>query len=191
MSSLLRYAGSIIVRPIATWRAIANDRSSLAHVTLGYALPLVVLGPAATYVTRRIAGVRVGHVVYRTSVDTAAYQAVWSLIFAIVGLVLVALLVDAFAPLFGMRCSFGRAIRIAAFASTPAWLAALLVLVPALGFVQILGLAYEIFLLQAGLAIVTGISRRKAGALAAAALGGTILIAFAFGELSAKIAGGG
>ncbi len=163
---------------------------SLVHVTFGYVLPLVVLGPAATYVARHIAGVRIGHVVYHASVRGAAYQALWSLVLAIAGLVLVALLVDAFAPLFRVRCSFGRAIRIAAFASTPTWLAALCVLVPWLGFVQLLGLAYEIFLLHAGLAIMIGVSRGKAGALAATALGGTILIAFAFGVISARIVGG-
>ena len=80
----------------------------------------------------------------------------------------------------------------AAFAYTPVWLAALVVLVPRLGYVQFAALAYEVFLLQGGLATVLGVpSRVRAVFFAACAVAGAIGLAVAFGEFTAILAGGG
>jgi hypothetical protein len=65
------------------------------------------------------------------------------------------------------------------------------VLVPRVGFLELLALAYEIFLLHAGLATVLGVPRGKAGGLAAIAMVGAILIAVGFAELSAFVLRGG
>jgi hypothetical protein len=191
--SLLRYAGSIIVRPFSTWRAIANEPISNARLALGYVLPLALIGPVATFFARRFVGVRVGHVVYRASTYGALTEAEFSLGMALAGLILVTLLVDVLAPFFGAGRSFGKAIRVTAFAYTPVWLAAVTVLVPWVGVIQLLAVAYEIVLLHAGIAVVMGVSRKRAGALAVCAVAGTVLIAVVFGELFAVVAhdGGG
>jgi hypothetical protein len=196
--SLLRYAGSIIVRPFSTWRAIAAEPISNARLAFGYVLPLALIGPVATFLARRFVGARDGYVVYRESTNGALGQAAFSLVLALIGLILVALLVDILAPLFGAGRSFGKALRVTAFAYTPVWIAAITVLVPRIGNLQVgglqlLALAYEIVLLHAGLAAVMGVSPKKAGALAVCAVAGTVLIAVAFGELFAAVAhdGGG
>lgn len=193
MLSLLRYAGSIIVRPISTWRAIASEPISNTRLAFGYVLPLALIGPTATFFADRYVGVRVGYVVYRTSTYGALHQAEFSLSLALAGLMLVTLLVDLLAPFFGAGRSFGKAIRVTAFAYTPVWLAGVTVLVPKVGVIQLLALAYEIVLLHAGLSAVMGVSRKKAGGLAICAVAGTVLIAFVFGELFAIVAhdGGG
>ncbi len=181
----LRYAASIVVRPFATWRAIAAEPISLGALVAGYALPLALVGPIATFAARRLVGVRIGNVIYRSSVGEAFAQAAFSFVLVIAGLFLVAAIVALLAPAFGARRSAGDAFRVATFAYTPVWLAGVFVLLPAFGFVQLLALAYEIYLLHAGLATVMGVGRAKAGGLAACAVVGAILLAVGFGALSA------
>jgi len=181
----LRYAPSILVRPFSTLRRVAAERVSLVALTVFYVLPLDAIGPVATYVARRFVGVRIGHVVYRASPADAFGQAAFAFGLALAGVFLVAALVDALAPAFGARRNFGNAYRVAAFAYTPVWLAAVLVLAPRFGLLEFAAVAYEVFLLHAGLAEVMGVPRGKAGGLAACAVIGTILIAVGFGELSA------
>ena len=191
VTSLLRFVGPIIARPFATWRAVAGERISLASLAFGYALPLALIGPVATYVARRYVGLRVGHVVYRSSSEAALAQSEFSFVLAIAGLLIVALLVELLAPAFGAARSFSKSFVITAFAYTPVWLATVTVLFPPLGFLQLAALGYEVFLLHAGLTTVLGVPRARAGGLAACAVVGTILIAVAFGELSAAVAGSG
>jgi hypothetical protein len=68
------------------------------------------------------------------------------------------------------------------------WLAAVLVLVPRLAFVQLLAVADEIYLLYVGLSIVMGVPRRKAIPLAAFAVAGTVAIGFGVGAMLARVA---
>jgi hypothetical protein len=164
---------------------------SLAALFVGYVLPLASIGPLATFVARRLVGFRTGHVVYHASIAESVGGAAFAFVLALVGLLLVAGLVDVLAPAFGARRSFGKALLVAAFAYTPVWIAGVVVLAPAFGFLELLALAYEIFLLHAGLSVVLEVSRGKAGGLAACAVLGTILIAVGFGVVSALIAGGG
>ncbi len=164
---------------------------SLAAIAFGYVVPLGAVGPIATYVQRVVVGDRVGNVVYRASPAVACAEAIYGFELALAGVLLVAALVFLLAPFFGAGRDFYRALRVAAFAYTPVWLAAVVVLVPRVGFLELLALAYEIFLLHAGLATVLGVPRGKAGGLAAIAMVGAILIAVGFAELSAFVLRGG
>jgi hypothetical protein len=184
----LRHLFSIIVRPTTTWRRIAVDRLSVAGLFFAYVMPLVLLGPLATFVAERFVGVRAGHVLYHSSTARALVQAGFALGFALAGILLVTALVDAVVPAFGGHRSFSKAFRVAAFASTPVWLAAVLVLVPKLAIVQLLAVADEIYLLYTGLSIVMGVPRRKAIPLAAFAVAGTVAIGFGVGAMLARVA---
>ena len=187
----LRFVFAILVRPFSTWRTLAIERFSIVALLLGYVAPLSLILPVATFVARRYVGFRTGNVVYRASVDEALGQATYGFVLAVAGLVLVTAIVYLLAPLFGARRSFVRSLRVAAFAHTPVWLAAVVVLVPAVGLIELFALAYEIFLLHAGLSVVMEIPRGKAGALAACAVVGAVAIAVGFGVLSALVVGGG
>ncbi len=186
----LRFAVPLLIRPHATWRAIADARTPLVTLAFAYVVPLGAVGPIATYVQRVVVGYRVGNVVYRASPAAACAEAIYGFELALAGVLLVAALVFLLAPWFGARRDFGGAVRVAAFAYTPVWLAAVVVLVPRVGFVELLALAYEIFLLHVGLATVLGVPRGKAGGLAALAMVGAILIAVGFAELSALVVRG-
>jgi len=80
-----------------------------------------------------------------------------SLIFALVGYVLafvsvyiVAWVVNLLAPTFGSQKNFESALKVTVYSYTPSWLAGVFLLIPALGFLTILGL-YGLYLLYLGL----------------------------------------
>ena len=189
--SPLRHTLAIIVRPSATWRAVAADRTPVTALAAGYVAPLVAIAPIATFLARRFIGVREAYVVYRASTEAAALDAALELVLALAGLALVTALVDSFAPLFGARRNLATSFRIATFASTPTWLAAAFVLLPAFGFVELLAVGDEVFLLYAGLAALLGLPRGRALLLAACALTGAVAIAVGAGEAFARVAGSG
>ena len=188
MTLLLRRAVAIVVRPSATWAAIAAERVPLAAVFLTYVAPLAALGPVATFVALRVEGERSGNATYHASVSTALSEAFVSYGFALAGVLLVAAIVNALAPRFGCARDYGRAYRTVAYAFTPAWLGAALIAVPGpLRYLQLAAAAYAVFELCAGLAAVMGATRSRAAAFAAASLAVALVAAFTLGILAAEV----
>jgi hypothetical protein len=68
----------------------------------------------------------------------------------LVGVFVVAYIIDFLAGTFGARKNFGNAMRVSAYAPTAAWLAGVFNLIPALAFLGILGL-YSLYLLYSGI----------------------------------------
>jgi len=68
----------------------------------------------------------------------------------LVGVFVVAYIIDFLAGTFGARKNFGNAMRVSAYAPTAAWLAGVFNLIPALAFLGILGL-YSLYLLYTGI----------------------------------------
>jgi len=185
---LFARAGAIVVRPGATWLAIARERTSAFALYVGYVVPLAAIGPAATYVALHVEGVRVARgIVYRASTFDAGAQAAFAFAYALAGVALVAAMLALLAPLFGTAPGFTRSLRVAAYAFTPAWLAGVLQLVPALAVAQLLALAYALYLLARGVHAVLGIPVRSAVVCAVAAVGCAIAAGFALGVLGASL----
>ena len=93
----------------------------------------------------------------------------------------VSLIVNALAPTFGGRKDRRQALKVTAYSFTPAWVAAVLTILPALGpFASLLGL-YGLYLLHTGLPVLMQVGRDKA-------LGYTVVIVIATVALSIVVA---
>jgi len=185
---MVRRAAGIVARPGATWRTIRSERVPLVRVLLGYALPLAAIGPLATFVALRIVGVALPSVgVYRVSPADASSAAAELFGLAIAGVLVLALCVNVLAPAFGAQRSFARALRVSAYALTPAWLAGVFRVYPPLGALQLLAALYVVYVLYLGLCTVLGVSRRAALPYALAALAAAILCPFVFIVLLANL----
>ena len=164
-------AGAIVARPRATWPAVARERTPVLRLYAGYIVPLAAIGPCATFVALHVIGVRISRVeFYRASVGDAFAQAAFSFAYALAGVALIAAMLSLLAPLFGATRDFGRALRVAAYAYTPAWLAGVLLVFPPLRVLQLGALAYALYLLALGARAVLAVSPRAAFAYAAGAV---------------------
>ncbi len=176
-------AFALVLRPRATWTALAGERSSLWSLLLGYALPLAAIGAIATFLALRVVGIPFTHGVRHTSAGTAALQAVLSLATALAGVPVMAVVLTLLAPLFATRPDFRRALRVAVYSLTPAWLGGVFFAYPPLGGLQLLGVLYGVWELSLGVSTVMETPSGKAPAYAVVAVVASFLAGFGVGIL--------
>jgi hypothetical protein len=88
--------------------------------------------------------------------------AVWTFVGAIIGVTVIALIINALAPTFGGEKNSARAMKVAIYSFTPAWVAGVLQIIPALGALGILAGLYGLYLLYLGLPILMKAPKDKA-----------------------------
>lgn len=162
---MLRRAFRLLASPAGEWAAIAADRESWRGVALRYVLPLAAV-PAVAWM--------VGRVVFPGDLATwedarlarAPAAIAWAGAAAFCGSVLwVAILAGAFwalAPMFGVRRDWARSWKVAAYGTTPAWLAGVLLVKPVLVGLLLIALLHCSYLYYAGLQVVSGVKQGAA-----------------------------
>jgi len=152
MSNIVERAKSVCVSPDSAWAAIASERTEAAPLITGYVLPLAGAAAVAQLIGVSLVGQNLGLLgTYRMPLATALGMAVASLVFAAVGVVLLSIMIDALAPIFGAERSREQALKVAVYSATPVWLAGLLQIVPVLGVLALIGALYALYLLYLGL----------------------------------------
>ena len=88
---------------------------------------------------------------YRVSLVAGLVGAVFTFVMAIVTVFVVSLIIDALAPSFGGEKNSIRALKVAVYSYTPAWVAGVLNILPLLGVLVVLAALYGLYLLYLGL----------------------------------------
>jgi len=143
---------NILLSPSTEWQVIAAEASSARTIYLHYVAPLVGIGVLATFLGQTLVGVPLplfGTV--RLSTAAAVANAVVTFGLSFLGVFLIALIVDALAPTFGGEKDPLASLKITAYSYTPAWVAAVLNLIPVLGILALLAAFYGLYLLYLGL----------------------------------------
>ena len=152
MTHIVERAKSVCVSPDSTWAEIAGERAEAAPLITGYVLPLAGAAAVAQVIGVSLVGQNLGLLgTYRMPITTALGMAVASLVFAAAGVVLLSILIDALAPIFGAERSREQALKVAVYSATPVWLAGLLQIMPVLGILALIGALYALYVLYLGL----------------------------------------
>lgn len=154
---------NLLVDPKREWEVIAGEETSIGALYRGYIVPLAAIGPVALLVRVSLIGVSVsggGH--HQLSPLAGIGQAVLAFALNMAAVFVVALVVDVLAPTFGGRKDPIQALKVAAYASTPGWIASVFVLVPILTVLALAAGLYGLYLLYLGLPVVTGAPRERA-----------------------------
>jgi Yip1-like protein/zinc ribbon protein len=159
---LVRVQG-ILLSPSTEWPLIAAEPSSAGAIYLRYVAPLVALGAIATLIGASLVGAHVAPPpdVYRVPFASGLVHAVVSFVLSLVGVFLIAHLADALAPTFGGKSDMLAALKVSAYSYTPAWVAGILNLVPALGIVAMLCAFYGVYLIYLGLPVLMRCPRQR------------------------------
>jgi hypothetical protein len=153
---------NILFHPSQEWAVIEQESTSVSELYRSYVVPLAAIGPVASIIGLSIIGINVPFVgSYRIPLMSAIGQAVVNYVLALAGVYVLALIIDALAATFQGTKSNIQALKVAAYSSTPAWLAGVFILISALGFLQILGL-YSLCLLYLGLPMLMKTPQDKA-----------------------------
>lgn len=144
----------IILSPRSEWAAIDEETTTTRAVMIGWVLPLAAIGPIAGLIGQLVFGYSFFGIHYRPTVGMAISTAVVSYIAAIVGVWVLALIIDALAPTFGGTKNSVQAMKVAAYSMTAAWIAAIFQIIPSLALIgAVLGL-YSFYLLYVGLPLL-------------------------------------
>jgi len=161
--SLIDRVKNITLRPNAEWPVIAGEPSSVGGLYTGYVAPLAAINPIAVFIGLSIVGVSIPFVgTYRTPFFSGLSQAVVSFALVLVGVLLMAAIVNALAPTFGGRRNLNAAFKLVAYSATPGFVAGVLSIFPPLATLEVLAALWGLYLFYAGVPVVMQTTRDKA-----------------------------
>ena len=185
---LVTRAKNIILKPNQEWPVVAGEPSTPGGLVAGYVAPLAAIGPIATFIGLCIVGVGVPFIgTYRVGFASGITQAVISFVFAILGIFVVAAIVNVLAPSFSGQKNWVAALKVTAYSYTPAFIAGILLIIPPLGLLGILAGLYGIYLLYAGLPVLMGAPKAQAPIYTIAVVFCAIVVGILFGTVSAAV----
>lgn len=159
---LVQRAKSIIMKPTETWPVIAAEKTSPGDIVTRYALPLIVLGPLATFIGGQVFGYGAFGVTYRPSLMFGLTTAIFSLVMAVVSVVVIGLVADFLADKFGGTPDRTSAFKLVVYSLTPGWVAGILGIIPMLGMLGVLASLYGLYLFYQGCTPLMKVPQDKA-----------------------------
>jgi len=163
---LIQRVKEILLNPKDTWLKIKDETTGIAQVFTGYAMPLALLPAVFGMLGYALIGHRYGFGpvsgVYRVSFPYALIWAIISYVLTLIGLYIEGIVINALAPSFGSKQNTVNAYKLAVYASTPAFIAGILNIVPMLGILVFLISLYGIYLLYLGIPVLMETPPEKA-----------------------------
>jgi Yip1 domain len=178
-NNIVARAKSILLTPRSEWPAIAAEPETVAGLYSGYIIILAAIPAIVRFLSYSLIGVSVPFLgSYRVSIAAGLTTAIISYVLSLVGIYVLALIVDALAPTFGGEKNQIQALKVVAYSYTASWIASLIGIIPALGLIAALaGAIYGIYLLNMGLPFTMKCPQDKTVAYTAV----TILVAIVVG----------
>jgi hypothetical protein len=154
---------NILLTPNTEWPVIAEEPADTGGVVTGYVVPLAAIGAIAGFIGGSLVGMSLpllGR--YRVPIMAGLTGAVFSFCFAIIGVFILAFIINALAPTFGAQKDSNKAFKVAVYSYTPAWIAGVLQIVPGLAVLAVLAALYGLYLLYLGLPALMKCPQEKA-----------------------------
>lgn len=153
---------AIILRPKEEWLVIDKEQTDIATLYRTYVLPLAAIGPVANAIGGALFGTSLpGLGGTRVPITNAIVGALVAFALALVGVYVVAQVIDNLAPRFTGTRNLTGAFKVAAYSSTAQWVAGVFALIPSLSALSIVGL-YSLYLLYLGLPVLMKVPQEKA-----------------------------
>ncbi len=139
--SLISRAKGLILAPRKEWETISEEEVSIPDLYRNYILYLAAVPPFASFISSWLFGFysRATLTYVHATFVAGLWRAIVQYALSLPALFLIAFVLSMAAPYFEGKTDDRRALTLAAYAYTPAWLAAVFGLVPALRFLDFLG----------------------------------------------------
>src|SRR5262249_52561103 len=145
--NLVERVKGILLQPKSEWPAIEREPGDPGYLFSNYVAIVAAIPPVCTFIGTSI----IGFGGYRVGLGLGLVRAIVVYVLSLVGVFVVAYIIDFLAGTFGARKSLDNAMRVSAYAPTAAWVAGVLNLIPILSALAILGALYTLYLLHTGL----------------------------------------
>ena len=183
--SIIERAKRISLKPQSEWPVIAAEPASAAGILSTYVVPLAAIGPVALVIGLSIVGVSVPFLgTYRAPLTSSIAQAALSFVMILVGVGVMSLIAAFLAPSFGGRRDAVAALKLVSYSYTPAFVAGILGLVPALVFLQIFAAVWALYVFYRGTPALALSTRERAAPFTAACVVCSIVLSLVFVTVS-------
>ena len=177
-SNLIQRAINIIIKPKDEWQVVATEKPDTIKLLFGYALILAAIPAIASFIKFGLIGVTFWGYTSR-SIASGIQTGLIQLISAVIGAYLLAWVIDLLAPSFDSEKNLGRSLQLSVYASTPQWLAGILLIFGAglSVLIMLVGL-YAIYLLAIGMPIIKKTPKEKVVGYVVVVIIALIIISF-------------
>src|SRR3954469_3036775 len=160
--SLVERAKNILMSPKTEWPVIDAEPSTIGGIYRNYVVILAAIGPIAGAIGLLLMGSGFFHFPMGFIIG----QAVIGYLLGLLGVYLLALVIEALAPSFGGTKDRLAAFKLVAYSMTAVWVAGILAIIPFLGLLALIGLIYTFYLLWIGLPVLMKSPADKSAAYA-------------------------
>jgi hypothetical protein len=188
-TNLVQRVINILTKPKEEWVVIENEQPEAMKLIGGYALILALIPAISAFIKFGIIGY--SFMGYTTrSIGSGIQTALVQLLTAVVGVYLLAWVIEQLAPSFDSEKNFGRSLQLAVYASTPQWVAGILLLLStSLSMLILLIGLYAIYLFAIGLPVLKKTPKDKVAGYVALTIIAMIVISLVLGMILTAIFG--
>ena len=149
--NLVERVKGILLQPKSEWSTIEGEPGSAGYLIPNYVAIVAAIPAVCTFIGTSLIGMGG----YRIGIGLGLARAIAVYVLSLIGVFVVAYIIDFLAGTFGARKSPDNAMRVSAYSPTAAWVAGVFNIIPAPSFLGILGL-YSLYLLYTG---ITGLMK--------------------------------
>jgi hypothetical protein len=197
--SLVDRAKNMIITPKTEWEVVDAEPATIGGIYTSYVMILAAIPAVATtlgmlfFMPRMPTVEAFGRALGLPVITTGSIIAggVINYILALVGVYVMALIIDALAPSFGGTKDQMKAFKVAAYYPTAAWVAGILAIIPLLGILVLVAAIYSLYTLYLGLPRLMRVPQEKSVGYFVVTLVVAIVVFMVIGWVQNRIVYGG
>lgn len=189
--NLVERVKNILLSPTTEWETIKKEDHMISDLFTQYALKLAAIPAISGLIGFTLFGYSYGFGSYRPSFGANLKWAIGTYVMAIIGVYILAYIIDVLAPTFGSKKHLPTSMKVVVFAYTAAWVGGIFSLIPALSILGAIAGIYSLVLLYKGLQIVKEVPQNKMVGYIVAVIIASLIVYGVTGAIITKIAFGG
>ena len=183
--NVIERAKSILLSPAQTWPVIDAEPATVGSIYKDWLVIMAAIPAVCSFIGLSLIGAGAFGFGFRIPIVYGLESMVVHYVMSLVGMFVMALIVDALAPSFGGTKNQVSALKVVAYGSTASFVAGFLGLLPSLGMLGIIAACYSIYLIYLGLPVLMKCPQDKAAGYTAVVIVIGIVAMFVIGAVSA------
>jgi hypothetical protein len=186
---LVERVKAILLKPKEEWPKIAADPATPSDIVTRYAIPLIAIGPVASFIGGQLFGYKAFFVSYSPGVVAGLSAALTTFVMSLIALLGVTFIADFLAPKFGGEASRRQALKWVAYGATASWVGGIFGLIPSLSALGMVAGLYSLYLFYLGATPVMKVPQDKAAGFTAVTVVAAIVVLLVASAVTASVAG--
>jgi len=174
--------------PKQEWEVIKAESITTGELFTKYAIILAAIPAIAGFIGYSLFGLSWGFGTIKLGVGTSLTWAIVTYITSLLGVFILAFIIDALAPSFGSTKDMVASTKVAVYSYTPAWVAGIFYIFPSLGIIVLLASIYGLVLMYMGLQKVKDVPQDKLAIYFVVIVIVAIVVYFVMGLIVSSIA---